>query len=230
MTSDRRPGTPADVNWPELRARYERGESMRAIAKAAGVTHQAVSYRAKTEQWRVADDVQEDRRADVRAGWLERVKSTDLGAAADPRTLADLDPTVPAALYGRVFHPNAAAQILASVADGDGEKVAIALAGVEGATWSAWLKVDRGFEALVMAARASAAKKLRGKIMQATDYDWKAAQYLLEKTEETSGFVKEPAQQAVGGIVVNLNITRDESVALRLGVREPETIDVTPEK
>ena len=66
--------------------------------------------------------------------------------------------------------------------------------------------------------------------MQASDYDWKAAQYLLEKTEETAGFVKEPAQQAAGGIVVNLNITRDESVALKLGVREPEVIDVTPDE
>lgn len=228
--ADRRPGQPADVNWADLRQRYERGESMRAIAKAAGVTHQAVSYRAKTEQWRVADDVQEERRADIRATWLERVKSTELGAAANPRTLADLDPSVPAALYGRVFHPAAAAEILARIADGDGEKVAIALAGVDGATWSAWLKVDRGFESLVMSSRAQAARKLRGKIMNAADYDWKAAQYLLEKTEETAGFVKEPSQQGVGGIVVNLNISRDENVALKLGVREPEVIDVTPEK
>ena len=204
--------------------------SMGQLAKSHGVTRQAVGYRAKNEGWKVAEDVQEERRADVRAGWLERVKSTSLGAAADPRTLSDLDPSVPAALYGRVFHPNAAAEILAKIAVGDGEKVAIALAGVDAATWSAWLKVDRGFEALVMAARAQAARKLRGKIMQASDYDWKAAQYLLEKTEETAGFVKEPAQQGTGGIVVNLNISRDESIALKLGVREPETIDVTPDK
>lgn len=205
---------------------------MGEIARRNGVTRQAVGYRVKQEGWKVAPDVQEERRGVQVKRWLDRVYQTTLGKASDPREGEDWDPSAPALLWARDFHARPVAHVLAAIAEGEGEKVAIALSGIEKNKWNAWQKVDREFQALVMAARAAAARKLRGHIAAAAEADWKAAAYLLEKTEETAEFVHQPDQQAgQGGIVVKLSIARDEQVALSLGVKEAAPlIDVTPQQ
>lgn len=202
---------------------------MGEIARRNGVTRQAVGYRVKQEGWKVAQDVQEERRGVQVKRWLDAVYRTTLGKASDPREGESWDPSAPALLWARDFHARPVAHVLAAIADGEGEKVAIALSGIEKAKWQAWQKVDREFQAIVMAARAAAARKFRGQIAAAAEADWKAAQYLLEKTEETAEFVHQPEQKEAGGIVVRLSIARDEQVALSLGVKEAAPlIDVTP--
>lgn len=228
----RRPGEPADVDWEALKALYERGMSMGEIARRNGVTRQAVGYRAKVEGWKVAPDVQAERKEAGVLRWLERVRETEIGRAAEPRTPDELDPSIPAVAWGRDFHCRAVAHALAGICEGEGEKVALAVTGIDRQKWNAWQKVDKSFQAVVMAARGMAAQRLRKRIDAASEYDWKAAQYLLEKTEETVEFVHQPDQGAgPKGITVNLNIARDESVAISLGVKEaPKVIDITPEK
>jgi len=210
------------ADWKAIEAAIESGRGYAAVAEEHGITRQAVWKKSMAEGW-VSQEVSDE--PTPKGAWLIAVRQTDICKAQEAR---DEGTGTSVVTYGVPFDAAAAAGVLRAIARGDSEKVAVDRAGVSRGEWEGWKRSDEGFSRVVRRARAECAAILRQEIRGHTKRDWRAAQYLLEKTDDTSEYVSNVEGGGGGGIQVTINVSRDENVAINAGVRN--VIDVTPEK
>lgn len=208
------------ADWKAIEAAIKSGLGYAAVAQEHGISRQAVWKKAMAEGW-VSEEATDE--PTPKGAWLIAVRQTDICKAQELRDEGTGTSVVP---YGLAFDAAAAASVLRAIARGDSEKVAVDRAGVSRGEWEAWKRADEGFGRVVRRARAECAAILRQEIRGHTKRDWRAAQYLLEKTDDTVEYVNNPEGGGGGGIQVTINVSRDENVAINAGVRN--VIDLNP--
>lgn len=210
------------ADWAAIEKAIKSGLGYAAVAEAHGITRQAVWKKAMAEGW-ISEEMTDE--PTPKGAWLIAIRQTDICKAQEKR---DEGQGTAVTTYGVPFDSSLAASICRAIARGDSEKVAIDRSGFDRPTWEAWKRTDPTFAAVVRRARAECAAGLRQDIRGHAKRDWRAAQYLLEKTEDTAEYVTNAENGIGGGIQVTINVSRDESVAINAGVKN--VIDVTPEK
>lgn len=190
--------------WNDIKARYEAGEGVRAIARAlceAGdkISHQAISKRAAKEQWR---------QPGTPAKWQPLATQTETAQSiTDPDTHKD---KLLAALGKRT--PETAAIILAALEAGQTLTTAAGMAGMSDETLRKWRKEDESFDRLCMSARMASLGSSERRIKDAgARGDWKADQARLSRARELKEEWGENAQGTGTTINVILNIPRADS-------------------
>jgi hypothetical protein len=223
--------TKPGVDWEAIETRVRAGDSFSAIAKDYPITRQRVAEVAKERGWIAVAATADPAMQDAPAGalrWYRAILQTDIGKAAHPSANKEHLPVLVDFVLDSRFDVAVAAHVLDDLEQAVPEKVAVQCRGLTPEQWQVWRKADGRFEALVRAARAAAAKKLVGGITKAAEFDWKAASYLLEREVAKEEYAA-PREGGGGGpaIVVQVNVQRDEQVAIAAGVQRP-VIELVP--
>jgi hypothetical protein len=173
------------IDWQQVRRRYEDGATAYAISRDLGgrPTKQGIAKRAKAE------------------GWQKGVGSALTVAAELPIVKRALSLTGPVKCTAERI-----AFILELVASGSTEKLAASAAGINPATLKRWKSDDPQLSEQLRQARAGKVAEWIGHIDRAASRDWKAADRLLQASDEAEAF---SPQMGSGGITVVLNIDRD---------------------
>lgn len=168
------------VNWHEIKARYEAGETAYSIAFDYPITKQGIAKRAKMEGWGKGN-----------SDWL---------------TVAEQIENVPTAPNAK-SQPVLIAGILEAVSKGASETLAAQAAGIDSKTLSRWKSNSPQLSAAIRTARGQVAIERIDSIEQAHKRgDWKAAAYLLERDDTTRDDFGQTQGGAPTGNVFNLQI------------------------
>lgn len=190
-----------DIDWQLIRLKFEAGDSAYKISQDLGgrPTKQGISKRAKAEQW------------------SKGVKNGITVASKLPIVQRALSLTGPTKCTAeRVGF------VLELIARGSTPKLAATAAGISDKTLTRWSQEDPQLAEQIRQARAGKLAEWIGYIDRAAVTDWKAADRLLQTSQEAEGF--QPHQRESGGITVVLNIDRDGAGDGPKGV----TIDAKP--
>lgn len=196
MPAQSKPG----VDWHDIKARLEAGESAYAIAKSSEgtdrrVSKQAILKRAKKEGWLPGP-----------GKWLAATKATDTAKRiANPQTRAD---QILAARGNRT--PENAAEILSYLESGAPRYIAARSVGMSEDTLRDWIQADPEFSALIDRAESEYLKANFTATRKAAERgDPRAAQWNIGKhrlTREEYG----DSKSGGSGITVNINIPRGD--------------------
>ena len=192
------------VDWGEVKANFELGQSSRQLGRAYGLSHTAVNKRARKEGWRRLRE------------WLPVAKASSTARMLkNPTTKGERRIVT---MGNRT--PENMAQILADIECGSSRNIAARICGFAPSTLSQWLKDDPSFNEQIEAAEALSLKGDEASVVKARDRgDWKAGAYRLERHRFTKEDYAGP-NQGGGGIHVTFNWSRDEA----------PMIDITPGK
>jgi len=191
------------INWHNVRARWESGESSHKISKANGgrPTRQGIDQKAKREKWLKGGVAVGNSEGNVIAiqSWIDRVGEIEPAGAKDSQVRR--------------------AMILQQISIGAPKGLAAEMAGTSPDSLARWCERDADFAALVEEAEAAKTAKRLGCIDTAiAKGDTKAAQYMLERDKATRAhFAQEQGKPSVN---VTINVQRGEAVTV-----EGETID-----
>jgi len=157
--------------WEKVRALAEASVPMSQIEKLPGMpTKQAISLKAAQEAWSL----------DINPG-----DESELDAVYKPLLRH---------LLGR-DSPEARQKVLDVLAAGGSFELASALCGVTSQTVWRWRKEDEEFESLCRTANGTGLIRPTRTLMRATDNDWQAAKYVLERNPLTRSAYTSPAGQ-----------------------------------
>lgn len=182
--------------WEKVRALVESGVSMHEVGSMPDMpTKQAISAKAKREQWVVdADD------------------------ADGKPPLTAFQPLL-RHLLGR-DSPEARQKVLDVLAAGGSFELAAALIGMTSQTVRMWRKDDEDFEMQCRIAQGTGLIEPTRTLQAATITDWQAAKYVLERNPITKAAYASPNTALVGGQTtfnvlgqVNVGIAREDDAA-----------------
>ena len=152
-----------NINWPQIRMRWESGETSYSISKDTDVSHQGIDKKAKRENW-----VRKSKDSPV--NWLEKADETYIVASKSSplRTRETI------------------ATILDLISRGSPEKYAAGTVGMSPTTLARWKKEDPTFAAQMAQARNhNIAQKIIRIDEAGRKGHFKADIWALEKSRET---------------------------------------------
>lgn len=206
------------VDWPEIRRRYQAGETLTAIAEDYGISRTAIRKRGRKEGW-YAPGVPVPAR-----NHLGGTNGTSTAQRlANPETHADRQ----IAIFGKRTDENAAV-ILHSLEQGMPLYLAAQTAGISKATLDRWRDEDEAFEAQIVAAQARWAERQVTQIDEAGKRgDWKASAHLLSKHPVSREWFGEGKGNSGPAIMVQVNVDRSGGgITTWAPGHEPETITI----
>lgn len=180
--------------WEKVRALAEADVPMSQIEKMPGMpTKQAISLKAAKEEWALSVDPEDENALDQVYKPLLRHQ---LGRDS----------------------PEARQKVLDVLAAGGSFELASALCGVTSETVRRWRKEDEEFESLCRTANGTGLIRPTRTLIRATENDWQAAKYVLERNPLTRSAYTSPVA-AVGQATFNVlghlsvGIARQDEVA-----------------
>jgi hypothetical protein len=174
--------------WEKVRALAEADVPMSQIEKMPGMpTKQAISLKAAKEEWALSVDPENESELDAVFKPLERH------------------------LLGR-DSPEARQKVLDILACGGSFELAAALIGMTSQTVRMWRKDDPEFESLCQTANGTGLIRPTRTLMRATDNDWQAAKYVLERNPLTRSAYAAPSGSMPGNF--NFNVLGHLSVGI----------------
>lgn len=173
-----------NYDWPYIRMRYEAGETAYAISQAMGwkPTKQAIMKRAAKEGWERAEPSDDDELP-------ERLPIVAQALSIRSHKLTDELLRV----------------VLGMIGVGATEALACQAAGINQTTWIDWKHQDPKLKDAVHRARAGKLSEWIGRIDQASQKDWKAAQTLLQAAPETREHFGKDQQGSKLEVVIHID-------------------------
>ncbi len=193
----------ANVNWLQIKVRWEAGHTSSALAREYPVSRQGIDKRAKKEGW-------ERKSTDSPANWLKKAEGTYIAASgsSDKRT------------------PEVVATILDNISHGVPQGMAAKAAGISPGTLTNWKREDPELKRLIRMAGSQAAATYVQRIHKAGERDWKADKYLLENHPEAAEDYGQKSKGS-GPLIVNFGFEPKFKPLVIDGVLvgHPKTID-----
>lgn len=206
------PGKPAAyIPWPDIRMRWEAGDSYGEIAKIFPVTREGVRKRCLREGWRRVGDPGDDRPTDA----------NDVVGVSPTLNVAPWLPwTEGSKPLGTKDSPIKRAEILACLSEGMSYRATSGFVMISEDTFRDWREADSAFSAQCRFAQQAWHRKKLQVIERSDNPD--LALRLLERNPATrQDYRSAEVSKGSGGVSITLNMPRP-------GQLEPPTIDLDP--
>ena len=209
------------INWAEIQARFNNGESAYSLANDYDVSRQSITKRASKEGW---GSIQHKVKLARKAVKATTSATTDSKKERQPTTI------VPRKVnHVQKFDkdtPEIKEAILALLRDGNPKMIAAQASGVSYDSFNRWVKRDPQFASLVREAESVAVVSRLSNIAKAGKRgDWKADTWYLERTQREI-FGNNDSKNS--NLAVQINIHRDqaaESIDISTTGAKPVTLD-----
>ena len=199
------------INWAEIQARFNDGESAYSLANHYDVSRQSITKRASKEGWGGVQHKVKLARKIVKA---TTQATTNEDKERHTTTIATTKP-----LHVKKFGKDTVEvreAILALLRDGNPKMIAAQASGVSVETFNRWIQKDLLFASMVREAESVAIVSRLSNIQNAGKRgDWKADSWYLERTQREIFGNNDSKNNA---LAVQINIHRDNQV---------ETVDVS---
>jgi len=199
------------INWAEIQARFNDGESAYSLASFYDVSRQSITKRASKEGWGGVQHKVKLARKIVKA---TTGTTTEKDKERHTTTIATTKP-----LHVKKFGKDTVEvreAILALLRDGNPKMIAAQASGVSYDSFNRWVQRDQHFASLVREAESVAVVSRLQNISKAGKRgDWKADSWYLERTQREIFGNNDNKNNA---LAVQINIHRDNQV---------ETVDVS---
>ena len=199
------------INWAEIEAKFNNGQSAYSIANDYDVTRQSITKRASKEGWGVVKHKVKLARQVIKATTNTTTKDKK---ERQPTTISVTKP-----LHVQRFDKDTVETreaILALLRDGNPKVIAAQASGVSVETLNRWIQKDLVFAGMVREAESVAVVSRLSNIQNAGKRgDWKADSWYLERTQREIFGNNDNKNNA---LAVQINIHRDNQV---------ETVDVS---
>ena len=200
------------INWAEIQARFNDGESAYSLASYYDVSRQSITKRASKEGWGNVQHKVKLARKIVKA---TTGTTTEKEKERHTTTIATTKP-----LHVKKFGKDTIEvreAILALLRDGNPKMIAAQASGISIDSFNRWVQKDLHFASLVREAESVAVVERLSSIKRAASRgDWKADTWILEKTQREIFGNNDNKNNA---LAVQINIHRDNQV---------ETVTVEP--
>ena len=199
------------INWAEIQARFNDGESAYSLANDYDVSRQSITKRASKEGW---GGVQHKVKLARKVVQATTQATTNEDKERHTTTIATTKP-----LHVKKFGKDTIEvreAILALLRDGNPKMIAAQASGVSYDSFNRWVQKDQHFASLVREAESVAVVSRLQNISNAGKRgDWKADSWYLERTQREIFGNNDNKNNA---LAVQINIHRDNQV---------ETVDVS---
>lgn len=199
------------INWAEIQARFNDGESAYSLANDYDVSRQSITKRASKEGW---GGVQHKVKLARKVVQATTQATTNEDKERHTTTIATTKP-----LHVKKFGKDTIEvreAILALLRDGNPKMIAAQASGVSYDSFNRWVQKDQHFASLVREAESVAVVSRLQNISKAGKRgDWKADSWYLERTQREIFGNNDNKNNA---LAVQINIHRDNQV---------ETVDVS---
>jgi hypothetical protein len=199
------------INWAEIQARFNDGESAYSLANDYDVSRQSITKRASKEGW---GGVQHKVKLARKVVQATTQATTNEDKERHTTTIATTKP-----LHVKKFGKDTIEvreAILALLRDGNPKMIAAQASGVSYDSFNRWVQKDQHFASLVREAESVAIVSRLSNIQKAGKRgDWKADSWYLERTQREIFGNNDNKNNA---LAVQINIHRDNQV---------ETVDVS---
>jgi hypothetical protein len=199
------------INWAEIQARFNDGESAYSLANDYDVSRQSITKRASKEGW---GGVQHKVKLARKVVQATTQATTNEDKERHTTTIATTKP-----LHVKKFGKDTIEvreAILALLRDGNPKMIAAQASGVSYDSFNRWVQRDQHFASLVREAESVAVVSRLQNISKAGKRgDWKADSWYLERTQREIFGNNDNKNNA---LAVQINIHRDNQV---------ETVDVS---
>ena len=209
------------INWAEIEARFNNGESAYSLANDYDVTRQSITKRASKEGWGIVKHKVKLARQVIKA---TTNTTTDKKKERQPTTISVTKP-----LHVQKFDKDTVETreaILALLRDGNPKVIAAQASGVSVETLNRWLQKDLVFAGMVREAESMAIVSRLSNIQNAGKRgDWKADSWYLERTQREIFGNNDNKNNA---LAVQINIHRDnaaEVIDVSTTGTKPVTLD-----
>ena len=206
------------INWAEIQARFNDGESAYSLANHYDVSRQSITKRASKEGWGGIQHKVKLARKIVKA---TTQATTNEDKERHTTTIATTKP-----LHVKKFGKDTVEvreAILALLRDGNPKMIAAQASGVSYDSFNRWVQRDQHFASLVREAESVAIVSRLSNIQNAGKRgDWKADSWYLERTQREIFGNNDSKNNA---LAVQINIHRDnqlETVTIKPSGSEPE--------
>ena len=200
------------INWAEIQARFNDGESAYSLASFYDVSRQSITKRASKEGWGGVQHKVKLARKIVKA---TTGTTTEKEKERHTTTIATTKP-----LHVKKFGKDTIEvreAILALLRDGNPKMIAAQASGVSYDSFNRWVQRDQHFASLVREAESVAVVERLSSIKRAASRgDWKADTWILERTQREIFGSNETKGNA---LAVQINIHRDSDL---------ETVTIKP--
>ena len=209
------------INWAEIEARFNNGESAYSLANDYDVTRQSITKRASKEGWgSVKHKVKLARQV---------IKATPNTTTKDKKERQPTTISVTKPLHVQKFDKDTVETreaILALLRDGNPKVIAAQASGISVDTFNRWVQKDLVFASMVREAESVAVVSRLQNISNAGKRgDWKADSWYLERTQREIFGNNDNKNNA---LAVQINIQRDNAAEVidvsTTGVK-PVTLD-----
>ena len=209
------------INWAEIEARFNNGESAYSLANDYDVSRQSITKRASKEGWGIVKHKVKLARQVIKA---TTNTTTDSKKERQPTTISVTKP-----LHVQKFDKDTVETreaILALLRDGNPKVIAAQASGVSYDSFNRWVQRDQHFASLVREAESMAIVSRLSNIQNAGKRgDWKADSWYLERTQREIFGNNDNKNNA---LAVQINIHRDNAAEVidvsTTGVK-PVTLD-----
>ena len=199
------------INWAEIEAKFNNGQSAYSLANDYDVTRQSITKRASKEGWGIVKHKVKLARQVIKA----TTETTTKDKERQPTTIATTKP-----LHVQKFGKDTVEvreAILALLRDGNPKMIAAQASGISIDSFNRWVQKDLHFASLVREAESVAVVERLSSINRAASRgDWKADTWILERTQREIFGSNETKGNA---LAVQINIHRDSDL---------ETVTIKP--
>jgi hypothetical protein len=199
------------INWAEIEAKFNNGQSAYSLANDYDVTRQSITKRASKEGWGIVKHKVKLARQVIKATTETTTKD---GKERQPTTISVTKP-----LHVQRFDKDTVETreaILALLRDGNPKVIAAQASGISVDTFNRWVQKDLVFAGMVREAESVAVVSRLQNIQKAGNRgDWKADSWYLERTQREIFGNNDNKNNA---LAVQINIHRDNQI---------ETVDVS---
>ena len=200
------------INWAEIEAKFNNGQSAYSLANDYDVTRQSITKRASKEGWGIVKHKVKLARQVIKATTETTTKDRK---ERQPTTISVTKP-----LHVQRFDKDTVETreaILALLRDGNPKVIAAQASGVSVETFNRWIQKDLLFASMVREAESVAVVSRLSNIQNAGKRgDWKADSWYLERTQREIFGNNDSKNNA---LAVQINIHRDNQV---------ETVTIEP--
>ena len=199
------------INWAEIEAKFNNGQSAYSLANDYDVTRQSITKRASKEGWGIVKHKVKLARQVIKATTKTTTKDRK---ERQPTTISVTKP-----LHVQRFDKDTVETreaILALLRDGNPKVIAAQASGISVETFNRWIQKDLLFASMVREAESVAVVSRLQNIQKAGNRgDWKADSWYLERTQRDIFGNNDNKNNA---LAVQINIHRDNQI---------ETLDVS---
>jgi hypothetical protein len=206
------------IDWAEIEAKFNNGQSAYSLANDYDVTRQSITKRASKEGWGIVKHKVKLARQVIKATTETTTKDRK---ERQPTTISVTKP-----LHVQRFDKDTVETreaILALLRDGNPKVIAAQASGISVDTFNRWVQKDLVFAGMVREAESVAVVSRLQNIQKAGNRgDWKADSWYLERTQREIFGNNDNKNNA---LAVQINIHRDnqlETVTIKPSGYEPE--------